>query len=258
MLSDSGKATATPKREDPPKFHCGRHLRAPGGGRDVVSQALARFMLLRGVAAIGSIPRIQSGVALPSNSLGWVKDMASNHRRPSPGGVLSPTLSEIGIVIGIKQRAHDQIIRHIEKHFRGHALAHLVGAVLKADGFQTEIAGPGPDGGVDILASRGPLRFDGPLICVQVKSSKHPEDVDTLRALRGAISNFNAQHGLLVAWSGFTRAVVREARQCYFQIRLWDAKDLVEEIYRTYDRLPEEIRLILRLERVWILMDSEE
>lgn len=126
----------------------------------------------------------------------------------------------------------------------------------KPRGFQTAIAGPGPDGGVDILASRGPLGFDGPLVCVQVKSSKHPEDVETLRALQGAMSNFKAQHGLLVAWSGFTRAVVREARQNHFQLRLWSAEDLVEEIYRTYDSLPEEVRAILRLERAWILVNA--
>ena len=172
--------------------------------------------------------------------------------RTSSGGTVATRLSELEVVIGIKQLAHDQIIQRIEERFSGHAFARLVSAVLEASGFQTEVAGKGPDGGVDILASKGDLRFGFPHICVQVKSSKHPENVVTLRALRGSMRNFHADQGLLVAWGGFTRALIREARQSYFQIRLWSSKELVEEIYRNYDRLPEDIKLELRLERVWI------
>ena len=165
--------------------------------------------------------------------------------------------SELEIVIGIKQFAHDQVIRHIAERFSGHDLARLVAAILRAEGFQVEVAGPGPDGGVDILASKGLLGFDGPYICVQVKSSKHAEDVVTLRALQGTMSNFKADQGLLVAWGGFTKALIREARQSHFHLRLWSAKELVDAIYRTYDSLPEEIQVELRLERVWVLMAED-
>lgn len=181
------------------------------------------------------------------------KTMAAN-RRSSPVRKAIPLKpSEIELGIGLKRLAHDQIIRHIEKRFSGHALAHLVGAVLRAQGFQTEVAGPGPDGGVDILATRGPLGFEGPYICVQVKSSKHPEDVVTLRALQGAMTNFKAHQGLLVAWGGFTKALLREARNSYFQLRLWSSKDLVEAMYLNYDLLPADMKSELRIEQVWVL-----
>lgn len=177
------------------------------------------------------------------------------HSRRSVQGIkdASPEPPELEIVVGIKQLAHEQILRHIERRFSGHALADLVGAVLAADGFHTQVSKPGPDGGVDVLASNGIYGLDEPRICVQVKSSKHPEDVVTLRALLGTMENFQAQQGILVAWGGFTKALASEARKFYFRIRLWSAKELVEEIYRTYDHLPESVRSELPLERIWVL-----
>ena len=153
--------------------------------------------------------------------------------------------------------AHDQILEYIAARFSGHAFARLVGAVLQAEGFITQVAGPGPDGGVDILAAKGPLGFDGPHICVQVKSSKGREDVTTLRALQGTMKTFNATQGLLVCWGGFTKAVHREARQSFFQIRLWSASEVVDSIYQNYDRLPEKIQAELPLERVWMLVSDD-
>lgn len=157
-----------------------------------------------------------------------------------------------------RRLVHDQILRHIEAQFPGHAFARLIAAILRAEGFMTHVAGPGPDGGVDILAAKGALAFDGPHLCVQVKSSKKPEDVTTLRALKGTMETFHATQGLLVCWGGFTKAVHREARQSFFQIRLWDADDVVEAIYKGYVHLPEEIQAELPLERVWMLVSNEK
>jgi restriction system protein len=91
-----------------------------------------------------------------------------------------------------------------------------------------------------------------------VKSSKKPEDVTTLRALQGTMQNFHATQGLLVCWGGFTRAGHREARQSYFQIRLWSAEDVVEAIYQNYNRLPDEIQDAIPLEQVWMLVNDEK
>ncbi|MFC1896564.1 hypothetical protein ACFL0Q_07905 [Thermodesulfobacteriota bacterium] len=57
----------------------------------------------------------------------------------------------------IEQMALDQIMRHIENQFKGHNLARLVDAVLKAESYVTKLSPPGPDGGIDILAGRGTL-----------------------------------------------------------------------------------------------------
>jgi len=70
----------------------------------------------------------------------------------------------------LSQYARDQIVAHIQTKFSGHALAKLVEAILRADGWETTTSLPGPDGGVDILAGRGSLGLDEPRLCVQVKS----------------------------------------------------------------------------------------
>lgn len=66
--------------------------------------------------------------------------------------------------------ARDEAKSYISQHFTGHALADLVDEVLRSQGFRTLVSPPGPDGGVDILSGRGPMGFDQPRFCVQVKS----------------------------------------------------------------------------------------
>lgn len=88
-------------------------------------------------------------------------------------------------LVGIEDYAKDQITEHITKKFKGHGLWHLVNAILTAQGRTTEESPPGSDSEVDVLASAGPLGFDHPRICVQVKSSSSPKTDRNCRWLRG-------------------------------------------------------------------------
>jgi len=157
----------------------------------------------------------------------------------------------------LPQLAQDQIIAHIQTRFAGHALASLVDAVLCAEGWETRVSPPGPDGGMDILAGRGSLGLDEPRLCVQVKSQGHPADVIVYRTLQGSMQTFGANQGLLMCWGGFTRSVLSESRQAHFSIRLWDSRNLLEAIYRSYERLPAEIQAELLLKQVWMLVSEE-
>jgi restriction system protein len=153
--------------------------------------------------------------------------------------------------------ANDQIVAHIQRRFHGHALAKLVNAVLVADGWSTKLSPPGPDGGIDIFAGRGPFGLDAPRLCVQVKSQNSPADVTVYRTLQGSMQSYKAEQGLLVCWGGFNKVVLNEARQGHFTVRLWESRDLVEAIYRTFDKLPAEIQAELPLKRVWMLVQEE-
>ena len=104
---------------------------------------------------------------------------------------------DIDVPIDIGQLSQDQIIAHIQQRFRGHDLARLVNAVLQAEGYVSQLSPLGPDGGVGILAGRGSLGFEGPRLCVQVKSSESPADVTVFRALQGTMATFKADQGLL-------------------------------------------------------------
>ena len=74
------------------------------------------------------------------------------------------------------------------------------------------------------------------------------------------MQTFKVEQGLLVCWGGFNRAVRQESRQGHFMVRLWERRDLVEAIYKEYERLPAEIQAELPLKRVWMLVaeDSAE
>ncbi len=146
----------------------------------------------------------------------------------------------------------------INRKFKGHELARLVEAVLQAEGYVTRRSEPGPDGGVDILAGRGPLGFDSPRICVQVKSSASPLDVTALRGLQGSVQTFGADQGLLVSWEGFKRSVLDEARRSFFSIRLWDSGDLLDALLSNYERFPKDLQAELPLKRIWGLVWEAE
>jgi len=160
-------------------------------------------------------------------------------------------------VIDIEVYAEDQIVKQIGAKFKGHNLARLVDAILKAQGYVTKQSPPGRDGGVDILAAAGPLGFDKPRVCVQVKSSSSPVDVKILRELQGVMTKVRADQGLLVAWGGFTDSARKEARDAFFSIRLWDQGDLLDEIFKYYDKFGDELKAELPLKKIWGLVIEE-
>jgi restriction system protein len=164
---------------------------------------------------------------------------------------------EAQAALDLEEYARDQIQARIAQRFHGHDLATLVNAVLEAQGYTTEVSPPGPDGGVDIIAGKGPMGFDQPRLVVQVKSGMQTVGVDVLRQLQGVLSTFNAQHGLLVSWGGFRETVYRESRHHFFSIRLWDAGDVVNELLRFYDVVPDGLQAELPLKRIWALVPEE-
>jgi restriction system protein len=159
--------------------------------------------------------------------------------------------------IDIEQYARDEITKFIGRKFKGHDLARLVEGVLQAQGYATLKSSPGPDGGIDILAAPGPLGFDNPKICIQVKSSSSQADVKILRELQGVMSKVRAEQGLLVSWGGFTNKATQEARDAFFTTRLWDAGALLEAIFRYYDKFDDELKAELPLKRLWGLVLEE-
>lgn len=160
-------------------------------------------------------------------------------------------------IVDLARHSLDQIRSYISQKFRGHGLARLVQGLLESQGYQTQLSGPGPDGGVDIIAGRGPMGFDAPRLIVQVKSADSPSDVRVLRELQGVMRNFGAERGLLVSWGGFKRGVYEEARKHFFEIRLWDADDLVEQLTDSYEALPDDLQAELPLRRIWTLVLEE-
>lgn len=159
--------------------------------------------------------------------------------------------------VNLEVAARDEILKFIQANFKSHDLARLVDAVLRAQGYKTEVSPPGPDGGVDILAGSGALGFDQPRLCVQVKSGSGAEGQKTFNELLGVVSKFASQQGLLVSWGGFTNPVKADAKKDFFRIRLWDQGDVVDAVLQNYERLDAEIKAELPLKRIWVVVNDE-
>lgn len=171
---------------------------------------------------------------------------------------LTNEINEYETLPDFEQLVRDQIREYVGRKFKGHDLSNLVAAVLTSQGYKVQVSPEGPDGGIDIIAGRGPLGFESPRLAVQVKSSETPVDVRVLRELQGVLKQFGAEQGLLVAWGGYNKAVAKEAAKLYFEIRLWDAESLVREIQSHYHDLPESVQAELPLKQLWALVQSED
>ncbi len=159
--------------------------------------------------------------------------------------------------IDIEEAAHDEIVRYIGQNFKGHELSRLVNELLKARGYQTHLSPAGPDGGVDIIAGKGAMGFDPPRLCVQVKSSDSPVDIKTVRELQGVLKKHNAEQGLFVSWGGFKESLIKGSRELFFEIRLWDAGNLIDALLQDYEKFADDVRAELPLKRIWTLVQEE-
>lgn len=154
----------------------------------------------------------------------------------------------------LERIGRDAITQAVSERFKGHRLAELVAAILEARAFRCDVSPLGPDRGVDVYASCGPLGLDPPRIVAQVKSDASPVGAPVVQQLQGAMAAHGADQALLVAWGGVTRQARQVLESQQFRIRVWDADDLVDELCHSYARLPEELRAELPLQQVWTVV----
>lgn len=196
-----------------------------------------------------------------------VRAMAQNEWKASIGSTLTPLSqeeeeeeegTEADSTVDLEQVAEGQIARLIDARLKGHGLARLVEALLQAQGYTTHRSPEGPDKGVDLLAGSGPLGFDAPRICVQVKSGDSPLDRPTLDQLIGTMQNVRAEHGIFVSWGGFRSTVRREMATQFFRVRLWDQGDVIRETLEHYHLFDDELRAELPLKKIWTVAVTDE
>lgn len=160
--------------------------------------------------------------------------------------------------LDLERVARDQIERRISSSFVGHDFTRLIAAILTAQGYQVHVSPPGPDAGIDIVAGRGALGFEGPQLVVQVKSGDISADQPALQSLLGCVQDTHADQGLLVSWSGFKPTVRKRTNDLYFRVRFWGRDEIVSALLDVYPRLPEAIRAELPLRPIWTLVIEGE
>ncbi|EWS82324.1 hypothetical protein BF93_11990 [Brachybacterium phenoliresistens] len=171
------------------------------------------------------------------------------HTADSPTDVVDEPESQPDIA----DIAQDQISSKIAEEFSGHGFAHLVAALLEAEGFDVDEAPPGADGGIDITAGRGLLGVESPKLIVQVKTGQVASEV--VAQLNGLVSTHGADYGLLATWAGLSKPARDAVKHQRFRVKVWDSTDVVDAVLRNYEKLPEDITERLPLRRVWMLKD---
>jgi len=193
-----------------------------------------------------------------------INAMRANNWQPESlrAATVQPTTAtdEEGVVAGpdLEELARDQIARAIEAKFKGHDLTRLVETILQAQGYTTYRSPEGADGGADILAGAGPHGFGQPRLCVEVKSGSTPTDRPTVDKLLGAVTKFGATEGLFVSWGGFKPNVQKELAASFFRVRLWSQKELLEQLFSTYETLDEDLKAELPLKRIWTVTPQDQ
>ena len=171
--------------------------------------------------------------------------------------ILSDATEESSISVDLTEAIVDRIAERIRQRFTGHRLEYLVESILKAQGYTTLQTRRGADGGVDVVAGKGEMGFGEPRLCVQVKSGTSPVGLPDYDRLLGNVQSTGADRGLLVSLSDFTRPVRIRNESSFFQIRLWGAAELTENLLDTYESLPGDIRTDIPLEDRKVLVETE-
>ena len=156
----------------------------------------------------------------------------------------------IGLVADdIEQQSRDFVLKQINQKLKGHALAEFVAHLLNLMRYKTKVSEPGPDRGIDIVAYKDDLGVEPPVILVQVKSGEGEVNEATVSELYGKVSE--KDFGLFVSVGGFNK---RAHDFCFGKrnLKLIDGDELVELVYKYYDRLDGKYKGIFPLRKVYI------
>jgi len=126
-----------------------------------------------------------------------------------------------------------EIIKDRVNRLNWDEMQELVAALLRAMGYKTQVSKPGPDRGVDIMASPDGFGFESPRIIVEVKHRGQPMGAQQLRSFIGG--RHKDDKGLYVSTSGFTKDARYEADRANIPVMLMDIDALVEAILRHYE-----------------------
>ena len=159
-------------------------------------------------------------------------------------------VTEFAINLGevLAERLDAFIDERLDEHV-GHQYAHIVAALLRAMGYVTEVAPPGPDHKRDIMAYPDELHLRDPMVRVEVKSARDAVGEDDVRALNGALRG--SERGLFVARGGYTKPARLFARDLP-HLALLDGEDIVRLLLKYYDKLDQETQSLIPLQQVWI------
>lgn len=182
----------------------------------------------------GEHPPAQPGAAttpLPPSPASEAEDAAAAY-----------TLTEY--VEKAEQFIEDQIAR-----LDPYQMQDLVAGILRAMGYRTQVAKPGPDRGVDIFASPDGLGLAEPRIFAEVKHRAGAIGAPDLRAFLGG--RHPGDRCLYISAGGFTREARYEADRSAIPVALVAMPELRALLVDFYESLDLETRDLVPLRRIY-------
>lgn len=150
-----------------------------------------------------------------------------------------------GVLSEAEQRTADVIAKLNWKDMQ-----ELVGALLRAMGYKTEISPDGADRGKDIVASPDGFGFEQPRIVVEVKHRPGEKmDAPALRSFVGG--RHKDDRGLYVSTGGFTKDAKYEADRSNIPLKLMTLEDLARAVIENYEEFDSDGRALLPLKRLY-------
>lgn len=148
----------------------------------------------------------------------------------------------------VMERAFEFIKDNIQK-LDWDEMQELVAGILRAMGYKTRVASPGPDRGTDIVASPDGLGLEQPRIRVEVKHRTDAIGASQLRSFLGGLRQND--RGLYVSTGGFTKEARYEAERSTVPVTLIDIDELADLLIKNHDNADTETRALIPLVKVY-------
>lgn len=140
----------------------------------------------------------------------------------------------------------EKVLRQMEPE----RFEHFVAALLRAMGYRADVTQLSGDGGVDVLASKDPLRLTSPVIKVQVKRTLGTIGGPSVQALLGALASGGNELALFVTLGNYSSDAIHIARTRH-DIRLLTGRELIDLVFEHYEELDSEWKAELPLRSVY-------
>lgn len=144
----------------------------------------------------------------------------------------------------------------LAQELKGHPLAEFVAHLLTLMEYRTEVAKPGAEGGVDIIAYRDELGFEPPIVRVQVKSSDNSVGSPEVQQLQGTLTS-SGECGLFVTLGTFSPQA-----KTYVKgkpgLKLIDGDQLIDLVLLHYEDLSPYYKTLIPLKRVYVPEQGKE
>lgn len=148
-----------------------------------------------------------------------------------------------------EETTKDFVIKRLKDVLDPYEFEKFIAHLLERMGYHTRVTQMSGDGGIDIIASKDELGFEGPIIKVQCKQKLSSIGQPEVAQLYGHVDG--AEYGLFVCLGDYT-AQARAFERSKPNLRFLDGSTLVTLIFNHYDKFDPSYQTILPLRSIYV------